>query len=128
MHRSSKNPRLLRQPLRLMSLEQLRSALIRAIVLEYQNGRVKAFPRWGWEKPTSMLVLRRARQRAAAAYLERFGAVSSLLFERRLPMGKEWPGTTRLVPAPMFAWREGVWTHIGCSVPLKHVARTSRGA
>jgi hypothetical protein len=74
-----------------------------------------------------MFVLRRRRLRVAAAYLERFGAVSSLLFEPRLPVGKDWPGTSRLIPAPIFAWQEDVWTHIGCSVPMKHVSRTSRG-
>ena len=110
-----------------MSLEQLRSALVRSIVLQYENGRRKPFARWGWEKPPSMFVLRRARLRVAAAYLERFGAVSSLLFERRLPMEGDWPGTSRLVPAPIFAWQEDVWTQVACSVPMKHIARTSRG-
>ena len=110
-----------------MSLEQLHGALIRAIVLEYHNGRVKRFPCWGWEKPRSMFVLRRARRRAATAYLECFGAVSALLFERRLPTGEHWPGTRGLVSAPMFAWQEGVWTQVGCTVPIKHVVRTPRG-
>jgi hypothetical protein len=110
-----------------MSLEQLRIALIRAIVLEYQNGRVKPFPHWGWERPTSMYVLRCARRRLATAYLERFGAVSSLLFARRLPSGANWPGTSRLVPAPMFAWQDDIWTHVGCTVPLEHVVSVSRG-
>ena len=110
-----------------MSLDQLRSTLIRAIVLEYQNARVKPFPCWGWERPRSMFVLRRTRRRAAAAYLERFGAVSALLFERRLPTGDAWPGTKGLVPAPMFAWHEGVWTQVGCTVPIEHVVRAPRG-
>src|SRR5215471_16127195 len=109
-----------------MSKDQMRSALIRAIVLEYENGKVRRFPRWGWERPPSMLVLRRQRYRVAAAYAERFGPVSSLLFQRRLPY-KEWPGTSRLVSAPMFAWLNGVWTQVGCTVPLQHVLKAPRG-
>jgi hypothetical protein len=109
--------RLRRGPVALMSKMQMRSALTRAIVLEYQNGKVKPFPRWGWEQPTSMYGLRTRRLLLARAYATRYEAVSALLFERRLPQG-EWPGTRLLLSSPVFSWVDGIWSQIGCTVPL----------
>src|SRR5882724_9437973 len=83
-----------------LSKTELRHALIRAIVLEFQNAKRRPFPRWGWERPTSLYVLRARRRRLALAYASRFEPVSSLLFARNLPRGKNWPGTRLLVPAP----------------------------
>jgi hypothetical protein len=51
-----------------LSQEQLRNALIRAVVLEHRNGQSRAFPGWGWEKPTSMYVLRAQRLSLAREY------------------------------------------------------------
>ena len=107
-----------------MSKAELRSALIRAIVLEYQNGKQRPFPSWGWEKPKSMFVLRRKRFRLASEYAIRHEPVSSLLFARRLPYGKDWPGTGQLVPAPMFGWRDGEWTQTGSTVPYNSAVHT----
>ncbi len=103
-----------------MSQEQLRNALIRAVVLEYQNGKSKSFPRWGWEKPPSMYVLRRQRLNRARQYSHRYQPLGAALFCRRLPQGGLWPGTSALIPAPIYAWVDDVWTHIGCTVPLNH--------
>ena len=109
-----------RRPLQLLSQDEKRSALVRAIVLEHNNAKLKPFPRWGWEKPTSLFVLRRRRLRLALHYVGRHAAVSTLLLARRLPAGKAWPGTQDLVSAPMYAWVEGEWTHVGCTLPSKH--------
>jgi hypothetical protein len=103
-----------------MSQEQLRNALIRAVVLEYRNGQSRAFPRWGWEKPTSMYVLRARRLSLAREYARKHQPVSDFLFARRLPKGREWPGTRQLISAPIYAWVDDVWAHIGCTVPIKH--------
>jgi hypothetical protein len=90
------------------------------MVLEYQNARRTPFPRWGWERPTSLHVLRNRRQRLAGAYSSRFEPVSFLLFGRNLPRGRSWPGTSRLISAPSFTWVDGVWTQVACTVPIQH--------
>lgn len=81
-----------------MSKRELRSALVRAVVLEHQNAKVTPFPRWGWERPTSMYVLRTRRLRVAKVYASRVEPVVSALFERQLPRGKRWPGAWGPVP------------------------------
>ena len=108
------------KPLEMMSRQELRSTLVRAIVLEYQNARVKPFPRWGWEKPTSLFVLRRRRIRLAQLFTARYAAVSSSLFARKLPAGKDWPGASNLVTADAYSWVDNVWTHVACTLPHNH--------
>ncbi|MDR7151660.1 hypothetical protein J2W49_003636 [Hydrogenophaga palleronii] len=118
--------RRLRRPLALMSQEEMRSALVRAIVLEYNNARLKPSPRWGWERPTSLFALRRRRLRLALHFAGKYAAVSPLLLARRLPAGNDWPGTKELVSAQMFAWVEGEWTHVGCTLPNNHSFEPAR--
>lgn len=118
--------RRLGRPLTLMSHEEMRSKLLRAIILEYQNAKVKPFPRWGWEKPKSLFVLRRKRLRLAQHFAGKHAAVSALLLGRRLPGSKDWPGTSALVSAPVFGWVEGTWTHVGCTLPHKHFVKPIR--
>lgn len=112
--------------LALMSQEEMRSTLIRAIVLEYNNAKTKPFPHWGWENPVSLFVLRRRRLRLAQHFAGKYAAVSPLLLARRLPVGKHWPGTKVLVSAQMFAWVEGEWTHVGCTLPYNHWFKPTR--
>lgn len=106
-----------RGPTARMTKEEVRSALLRAIVLEYQNGKSKPFPSWGRERPPSMYVLRRRRLLLAKTYATRYEPVSDLLFQRQLPRGKEWPGTRLLLSAPVFSWVAGVWTQVECTLP-----------
>jgi len=100
-----------------MTQDELRNALRRAIVLEHQNSKTPQFPRWGWEKPPSLWFLRQRRLRLANLYSAKYGAVGAALLERRLLRGKDWPGIKDLVSAPIYAWVEDVWTHIGDTVP-----------
>jgi hypothetical protein len=81
--------RRLGRPLGLMSQEEMRSTLVRTIILEYNNAKLKPFPRWGWEKPKSLFVLRRKRLRLARHFAGTHAAVSALLLARRLPVGKD---------------------------------------
>jgi hypothetical protein len=101
-----------------MSQEQLRNALIRAVVLEYQNGKTRTFPGWGWEQPPSMYVLRQKRLNLARQYAHRYQPVAAALLGRRLPRGRQWPGTRDLIPSPIYSWIDDVWTHVGCTVPI----------
>ena len=112
------------RPSTFMTKDEFRSALRRAIILEYQNGKSKPYPRWGRERPPSMYVLRVRRLRLCYSFVERYPEpISSLLFARNLPQGKSWPGTRLLLSAPIFSWVNGVWTQIGCTVPLYHTTR-----
>jgi hypothetical protein len=109
--------RIRRGPTARMTKAEMRSALLRAIVIEYQNGKAKPFPCWGWERPTSMYVLRRRRLLLAKTYAITYEPVSDLLFQRQLPRGKKWPGTRLLLSAPVFSWVDGVWTQVECTLP-----------
>lgn len=117
-----------RGPVALMNQKQMRSALVRAIVLEYHNGEAKPFPRWGWERPTSIYVLRARRLHLASTYAAKHEAVSSLLFKHQLPKGKNWPGTRLLLSAPVFSWVEGVWTQVSCTVPHNPIFKPVRSS
>jgi hypothetical protein len=114
------------RPPELMSQEEMRSTLVRTIILEYNNAKLKPFPRWGWEKPESLLVLRRKRLRLAQHFAGKYAAVSPLLLARRLPVGKDWPGTGALVSTQMFRWVDGQWTHVGCTLPFNHFVKPMR--
>ena len=85
------------KPVGIMSGRELRNALTRAIILEYQNAKTPGAMSWGWDKPTSMYVARQNRMRLAKRYSQKYRAVSKLLFERKLPSGKDWPGTRDLL-------------------------------
>jgi len=86
-----------RKPIGIMSWKDLKSALTRAIVLEYQNAKVSGRMSWGWDRPPSMYVARQNRIRLAIRYSRLYGQVNKKLFERRLPSGRAWPGTKGLL-------------------------------
>jgi len=80
-----------------MNRTELKSALTRAIILEYQNAKTPGMMSWGWDRPPSMFVARQNRVRIAKRYSLKYGAVSDLLFERKLPSGEDWPGVRVLL-------------------------------
>ncbi len=80
----------------MMDQGELRSALVRAIVLEYQNAKTPGKMTWDWDAPPSMYVARRNRIRLAKLYSKKYQPVSEMLFERKLPSGSEWPGIRAL--------------------------------
>ncbi len=108
------------KPYRLMSKEELKSALVRSIVLEFQNAKHFGTMCWGHDAPVSMYVARKNRIRLAELYSRKYEPVSKILFQRKLPSGNEWKGTKVLVSNSMHAWVNDVWSHIGCTVPIEH--------
>ncbi len=108
------------KPFRLMSKAELKNALVRSIVLEYQNERVSGAMSWGHDAPKSMFIARKNRIRLAELYSRKYEPVSKLLFQKKLPSGNEWKGTKVLVSNSVYAWVNEVWTHIGCTVPYGH--------
>jgi len=103
-----------------MSNKELKNALVRSIVLEYQNAKTLGAMSWGHDAPPSMFVARKNRIRLAKFYSRKYTPVSNILFQRNLPSGGEWKGTRTLVSNSMHAWVNGVWSHIGCTVPIEH--------
>ncbi len=108
------------KPLGIMTKDELKSALVRSIVLEYQNTKLLGSMNWGYDAPPSMFVARKNRLRLATKYARKYEPVSKMLFDRKIPSGKAWLGTKVLVSNPIYAWVEGEWMHIGCSVPIGH--------
>jgi hypothetical protein len=108
------------KPLGIMSQKELKSALIRSIIIEHHNSKLLGSMGWGYDAPPSMYVARNNRIRLAKKYSQKYQPVSKLLFQRKLPNGKEWQGTKVLVSNPIHRWVNGVWLHIGCTVPLEH--------
>ena len=108
------------KPLGIMSKQELKSALVRSIILEYQNAKTFGAMSWGHDVPPSMFVARKNRIRLAKCYSQKHDPVSSLLFQRTLPTGHAWQGTGVLISNSMHAWVDGVWSHIGCTVPIEH--------
>ena len=86
-----------RKPIGIMNQSELRSALVRAIILEYQNAKTPGKMSWGWDAPPSMYVARRNRIRLAKLYSMKYEPVNEMLFERKLPNGSEWPGIRALL-------------------------------
>ena len=103
-----------------MSKKELKSALIRSIILEYQNAKTFGSMSWGIDAPPSMFVARRNRIRLSRLYSQKYEPVSNILFQNKLPTGKDWKGTKILVSNSIYNWVDGVWTHIGCTVPIEH--------
>ena len=103
-----------------MSKSDLKRALIRSIILEYQNAKIPGSMAWGHDAPPSMFVARKNRLRLAILYSKKYEPVSNLLFKNKLPSGTSWQGTSVLVSKPFHAWVNGVWSHIGCTVPIEH--------
>ena len=108
------------KPLGIMSQSELKHALIRSIILEYQNAKIPGAMSWGNDAPPSMFVARKNRIRLAKIYSQRYEPVSKLLFQYKLPTNSDWQGTGVLVSNSMHAWVNGVWSHIGCTVPTEH--------
>lgn len=86
-----------RKPIGSQNQGEMRSSLVRAIILEYQNAKTPGNMRWGWDRPSSMYLARQNRLRLAKRYTHKYAPVSDLLFERKLPAGEEWPGTKGLL-------------------------------
>lgn len=86
-----------RKPIGVMNQHELKSALTRAIVLEYQNAKTPGVMSWGWDRPPSMYLARLNRIRLAKRYSQKHEPVSDLLFNRKLPSGEDWPGTKALL-------------------------------
>ena len=103
-----------------MNKEELKRALVRSIVLEYQNSKSLGAMNWGHDAPPSMFVARKNRLRLAKIYANKYEPVSKLMFDRKLPSGKSWKGIKVLVSNPIHAWVDGKWLHIGCTVPIEH--------
>lgn len=112
------------KPLGIMNKDELKRALVRAIVLEYQNAKSFGAMNWGHDAPSSMFVARNNRLRLAKMYARKYEPISNLLLKRKLPSGKEWKGTKVLVSNPIHALVEGEWLHIGCTVPIRHCRGT----
>ena len=108
------------KPLGIMSKKELKSALVRSIILEYQNAKTPGVMSWGFDAPPSMFVARNNRIRLAKLYSQKYEPVSKILFQNKLPSGCAWKGTTVLVSNPIHNWVDGVWSHIGCTVPIEH--------
>jgi len=103
-----------------MSKKELKSALVRSIVLEYQNDKTPGSMSWGHDAPPSMFVARKNRIRLAKLYSQKYEPVSKLLFQNKLPTATEWKGTHVLVSSSIYNMVDGEWTHIGCTVPIEH--------
>ena len=86
-----------KKPIGIMGRNDLRSALIRSIVLEYQNAKTPGKMSWGWDRPPSMYAARRKRIELAKRYSRLHGPVNELLFARKLPEGESWPGIKGLL-------------------------------
>lgn len=86
-----------KKPIGIMTRKELKSALTRAIILEYQNAKTPGVMSWGWDKPPSMYAARVNRIRLAKLYSQKYAPVSNLLFKRKLPSGEDWPGTKELL-------------------------------
>ena len=114
------------KPLRMMTKKELKSALVRSIVLEYQNEKIKRTMAWGYDAPASMFAARRNRVRLAEYYSKKYDPVSNLLFQRKLPSGRAWQGTRVLVSNSIHAWVNNIWSHIGCTVPIEHCRSKKR--
>lgn len=108
------------RPLGIMSKKELKSALVRSIILEYQNEKLFGLMGWGHDAPPSMFVARNNRLRLAKRYAIKYDPVSKLLFQRKLPSGKEWKGTKVLVSNSIYSFADGMKTRIGCTVPIEH--------
>ena len=108
------------KPLGIMSKSELKQVLIRSIILEYQNAKIPGGIGWGKDAPPSMFVARKNRIRLAKQYSKKYEPVSKLLFQNKLPSGASWKGTRVLISNPLHAWVNGVWSHIGCTVPIEH--------
>ena len=104
-----------------MSQQELKSALVRAIVLEYQNSKTPGKMSWGHDAPVSIYVARKNRIRLAKIYSKKYDPVSKVLFQKKLPSGKAWKGTRVLVSNYMYTWVNNEPIHIGCTVPYEHV-------
>ena len=111
----------------LMSKEDLRSALVRSIILEYQNAKAPGML-WGYDAPQSMYVARRNRKVLAITYSRKYDPVSRLLFQRKIPSGNQWKGAGQFVSFPIYTWVNDVWTHIACSVPFDHCTVRTRAS
>ena len=70
---------------RIMSKDKLKSALMRSIILEYQNDKVLGAMSWGHDAPKSMYIARKNRMRLAELYSRKYEPVSKLLFQKKLP-------------------------------------------
>jgi hypothetical protein len=81
----------------MMNRLELKSALTRAIILEFQNSKNPGQMLWGWDRPPSLYVARENRIRLAKRYSKLYGPVSLKLFERKLPSGNEWTGVKDLL-------------------------------
>ena len=103
-----------------MSQPELKSALVRSIIIEYHNAKTPGFMSWGHDVPPSMFVARKNRLRLAALYSRKYEPVSRLLFQNKLPSGNNWQGTSVLVSSTMHEWVNGVWSHTACTVPFEH--------
>ena len=86
-----------RKPVLMMTQLELKSALTRAIILEFQNAKNPRKMLWGWDRPPSMYVARENRIRLAKRYSKLYGPVSTKLFDRKLPSGSEWTGVKGLL-------------------------------
>ena len=86
-----------KKPFGIMTQQELKSALTRAIILEYQNAKTPGNMSWGWDRPPSLYVARVNRIRLAKRYSKKHVPVSDILFKRKLPSGKDWPGTKGLL-------------------------------
>jgi len=108
------------KPLGIMSKQELKSTLLRSIILEYQNAKTCSSMSWGLDAPPSMFAARRNRIRLARYYSQKYEPVSNLLFQRALPTCHAWQGTGVLISNSIHAWVDGVWSHIGFTVPIEH--------
>ncbi len=108
------------KPLGIMSKKELKSALVRSIIIEYQNAKTPGSMPWGHDAPPSMFVARNNRIRLAKLYSQKYEPVSNILFQNKLPSGIAWKGTKVLVSNPIYNWVDGVWVHTGCTVPVEH--------
>ncbi len=108
------------KPLGIMSKSELKSALVRSIVIEHHNAKTPGVMSWGHDAPPSMYVARKNRIRLAIIYSQKYEPVSKLLLQHKLPSGSNWQGTSVLVSNSIHAWVNGVWSQIGCTVPIEH--------
>jgi len=97
MYETMKKRRKPRKPIFMMTRLELKSALTRAIILEFQNAKNPGGMLWGWDRPPSMYVARENRIRLAKRYSNLYGPVSGELFDRKLPSGNERTGVKNLL-------------------------------
>ena len=87
----------IQKPTSIMSKNELRSALTRAILIEYQNAKTPGRMTWGWDRPPSLFVAKLNRIRLATLYDRKYQKVNKRLFKKNLPSGKDWRGVKNLL-------------------------------